>query len=56
MEFTDKVEITYHTLVEVNRAFNALIKNKESYIYKVFSDDEIKKKLNEIEGMTENQS
>jgi hypothetical protein len=62
MKFTDKVEITYHTLVEVNRAFNSLIKNKESYIYKVFSDDgvffaidEIKNKLNEIEGMTENQ-
>jgi hypothetical protein len=58
MKFTDKVEITYHTLGEVNRAFNSLIKNKESYIYKVFSDDgvffaidEIKNKLNEIERM-----
>jgi hypothetical protein len=45
MKFTDKVEITYHTLVEVNRAFNSLIKNKESYIYKVFSDDGVSSQL-----------
>jgi hypothetical protein len=37
--YTDKVQITVGTLIEIKRAFGALIDDKESYLHKVFSDD-----------------
>ena len=37
--YTDKVQITVGTLIEIKRAFGALIDLKESYLHKVFSDD-----------------
>ena len=50
----DKVEISIIALIEIERAFSYLKKNKDSYLHKVFSDDylfyaldELKKTYNE---------
>ena len=37
--YKDKVEISVVALIEIKRAFGALIKDKNSYINKVFGDD-----------------
>lgn len=37
--YTDKVEISVAALIEIKRAFGALIEDKNSYLHKVFSDD-----------------
>ena len=46
--YKDKVEISALSLVEIKRAFGALIKNEESYIHKVFSDDYVFSALKEL--------
>jgi len=46
----DKVEISVTALIEIHRAFKSLKRNKESYLYKVFSDDTVFKALNEIDS------
>jgi hypothetical protein len=46
--YNDKVEISVLTLIEIKRAFNALRKNKESYINKTFSDDYVFYAMDEL--------
>ena len=46
--YNDKVEISVLALIEIKRAFGALLDNKESYIYKVFSDDYVFYALDEL--------
>lgn len=47
-EKTNKIEITPHTLVEINRAFRVLKEDESSYIHNVFSDDGVFDAMNEI--------
>ena len=37
--FDEKVEISKATLIETKRMIRALDKDKNSYLYKIFSDD-----------------
>lgn len=46
--FNDKVEISVLALIEIKRAFGALIKNEDSYVHKVFMDDHVHQALNEL--------
>jgi len=46
--YKDKVEISVLALIEIKRAFGALLKNKESYVHKVFSDDYVFYALDEL--------
>jgi len=46
--YNDKVEISVLALIEIKRAFGALLDNKESYIHKVFSDDYVFYALDEL--------
>lgn len=46
--YNDKVEISVLALIEIKRAFSALLNNKESYIYNVFSDDFVFIALDEL--------
>ena len=39
--YNDKVEISVVALIEIKRAFTALVDDKESYLHKVFSDDHV---------------
>lgn len=50
----DKVEISVTLLIEIERAFNVLIKDKESYIHKVFSDDYVFTAIKEIKEVYNN--
>jgi len=50
---SDKVQISKHTLVEVNRAFRALKQDRNSYIHKVFSDDGVFDAMMEIYKLLE---
>jgi hypothetical protein len=50
---SDKVQISKHTLVEVNRAFRALKQDRNSYIHKVFSDDGVFDAMEEIRQVYE---
>ncbi len=50
----DKVEISVTLLIEIERAFNVLIKDKESYIYKVFSDDYVFTAIKELKEVYNN--
>ncbi len=51
---SDKVQISKHTLVEVNRAFRAVKQDRNSYIHKVFSDDGVFDAMEEIRKMFDN--
>jgi hypothetical protein len=46
--YKDKVEISVVALIEIKRAFGALIDNKESYLHKVFADDYVFGALEEL--------
>jgi len=46
--YNDKVEISVLALIEIKRAFGALINNEESYYHKVFGDDYVHYALNEL--------
>ena len=46
--YNDKVEISIMALIEIKRAFGALIKDEESYVHKVFLDDYIHHALREL--------
>jgi len=52
--YKDKVEISVVALIEINRAFRALSKDKNSYLHKVFSDDMVFQALEEIETVYNN--
>jgi len=47
--YKDKVEISVVALIEIKRAFRSLIKDKESYLHKVYSDDHVFGALSELE-------
>ena len=49
--FKDKVEIPAWTLIEIKRAFKALIKDKNSYLYNVFSDDAVFHAMRKLENI-----
>ena len=49
--YKDKVEITTTTLIEIDRAFDALNKNKDSYLYKVFTDDPVFSAIHELRNV-----
>lgn len=46
--FNDKVEISVVALIEIKRAFDVLIDDKESYLHKVFGDDHVFSAINEL--------
>ena len=46
--YEDKVEISVVALIEIKRAFRALINNKDSYVHKVFGDDHLWSALDEL--------
>ncbi len=46
--YKDKVEISVVTLIEMKRAFHALIKDSNSYLYKVFPDDYVFDAIKEV--------
>lgn len=46
--YRDKVEISVFSLIEIKRAFGALIDDKESYLHNVFSDDYVHHALKEL--------
>ena len=46
--YKDKVEISVVALIEIKRAFSALLDNKDSYLHKVFSDDYVFDALKEL--------
>jgi hypothetical protein len=46
--YNDKVEISVLALIEIKRAFGALIKDENSYIHKVFMDDYVYQALKEL--------
>ena len=46
--YKDKVEISVVALIEIQRAFDVLIKDKDSYVHKVFTDDYVHQALHEI--------
>lgn len=45
---TDKVEISVAALIDIKRAFGALIDDKNSFVYQVFMDDSIHHSLLEL--------
>lgn len=49
--FNDKVQISATTLIEVKRAFSALINDEDSYLHKVFSDDNSIHALRELKNV-----
>lgn len=51
--YKDKVEISVVALIEIKRAFNALRKDKNSYIHNVFMDDYVFGAMNEIDKVYE---
>lgn len=46
--FNDKVQISVIALIEIKRAFNALIQDKNSYVHKVFIDDHVHGAIEEL--------
>jgi hypothetical protein len=46
--YNDKVEISVLALIEIKRAFGALIKDENSYVHKVFMDDYVHQALKEL--------
>jgi hypothetical protein len=52
--YNDKVEITASTLIEINRAFDALKQYENSYIHKVFADDNVFNAIDEIKKVYNN--
>jgi hypothetical protein len=52
--YNDKVEISVVALIEIERAFKALRKDKDSYIHKVFMDDHVFSAMNEIDKVYKN--
>ena len=46
--YTDKVEISVAALIEIKRAFSALIEDKNSYLHRVFLDDNAFHSINEL--------
>jgi hypothetical protein len=46
--YKDKVEISVLALIEIKRAFRVLIQSKESYINKVYADDNVFTALDEL--------
>ena len=46
--YNDKVEISVLALIEIKRAFGALIKDEKSYVHKVFMDDYVHQALKEL--------
>ena len=46
--YKDKVEISVVALIEIKRAFGVLIDDKNSYLHKVFIDDNVHCVLNEL--------
>jgi hypothetical protein len=48
--YNDKVEISVLALIEIKRAFGALIKDENSYIHKVFMDDNVFDALRELKS------
>jgi hypothetical protein len=50
----DKIEITFHTLIEIKRAFRVLLEDKNSYIHKAFSDDNVYNAIDEINNICKN--
>lgn len=46
--YNDKVEISVLALIEIKRAFRALIKDENSYVHKVFNDDYLHYALKEL--------
>lgn len=51
---TDKVEISINLLIETERAFLALMEDKESYLHKVFSDDRCYDAIKELKQVYNN--
>lgn len=49
--YNDKVEISVVTLIEIKRAFTALIDDEKSYVHKVFSDDFFISSLRELKNV-----
>jgi hypothetical protein len=52
--YNDKIEVSVVALIEIQRAFRALRKDKNSYIHKVFMDDHVFGAMNEIDKVYEN--
>jgi len=48
--YNDKVEISVLALIEIKRAFGALIKDENSYVHKVFMDDYVYEALRELKS------
>jgi hypothetical protein len=48
--YNDKVEISVLALIEIKRAFGALIKDENSYLHKVFMDDYVHQALKELKN------
>ena len=48
--YNDKVEISVLALIEIKRAFGALIKDENSYVHKVFMDDYVHHALRELKS------
>jgi hypothetical protein len=46
-----KIEITFHTLIEIKRAFRVLLEDKNSYIHRGFSGDNVHNAINEINNI-----
>jgi hypothetical protein len=46
--YTDKIEISVAALIEIKRAFSALIEDKNSYLHRVFLDDNAFHAINEL--------
>ena len=47
----EKVEVSKALIIECDRAFRALAKDKNSYLHKVFSDDYVFHALRELEDV-----
>jgi hypothetical protein len=48
--YNDKVEISVLALIEIKRAFGSLIKDENSYVHKVFMDDNVFDALRELKS------